>query len=522
MSVVLSMQDVGPWRKQLTVEVPAPAVEAETQRVVREFGQRVRIPGFRRGKVPSELVRRRFAKDIEREVIDRLLPRYWRQAQAESEIEPLLPPEVDEVRDLEPGQPLTFVATVETRPRVELRNLRDFQLPDPEIEPGELDVDKAIEDLRVRFGEWVPVERPAARGDLVNARLIDITEARAAQAVAEDQAAPAAGAPEAPETAATTTTPVSAEAALELEKAQPVEFEVGDERVWEELSLAVSGLAAGQEAAFTREAVAEPPATPAGTAPDPAAATATRPRRFKVEVSAVKERELPALDDELAARVNPELGGLSELRQMVSRRLREALVEERDEQRQRALLDQLRERHPMELPQGVVQREVERLAADYAESLARRGVRPEQLGLDWQRVREEVRPVAERRVHVRLLLDAIAEAEPVEVTDEEFERALAALARAQKTTTPALRKALDENGRLAALREQMRRDKTIRHLLGETPDAAGASGSTEEGGPPGVPGAAGDPGLPGAPESSADPADPPDPPNHPPGPEPVR
>ena len=83
MSVVLSMQDVGPWRKQLTVEVPAPAVEAETQRVVREYGQRVRIPGFRRGKVPSELVRRRFAKDIEREVIDRLLPRYWRQAQAE-------------------------------------------------------------------------------------------------------------------------------------------------------------------------------------------------------------------------------------------------------------------------------------------------------------------------------------------------------------------------------------------------------------------------------------------------------
>src|SRR5580704_5711573 len=179
MSVVLSMQDVGPWRKQLTVEVPAPAVEAETQRVVREFGQRVRIPGFRRGKVPTELVRRRFAKDIEREVIDRLLPRYWRQAQAESEIEPLLPPEVDEVRDLEPGGSLTFVATVETRPKVELGNIHDFQLPDPEIEPGELDVDKALDDLRVRFGEWVPVERPAARGDLVNAQITETTDAPA-------------------------------------------------------------------------------------------------------------------------------------------------------------------------------------------------------------------------------------------------------------------------------------------------------------------------------------------------------
>jgi trigger factor len=84
-----------------------------------------------------------------------------------------------------------------------------------------------------------------------------------------------------------------------------------------------------------------------------------------------------------------------------------------------------------------------------------------------------MRPHAERRVHSRLLLDAVADAEPVEVTDEEFERALATLARAQKTTTPALRKALDENGRLAPLREQMLRENTMRHLLGESPAADG-------------------------------------------------
>ena len=485
MSVVLSMQDVGPWRKQLTVEVPAPAVEAETQRVVREFGQRVRIPGFRRGKVPSELVRRRFAKDIEREVIDRLLPRYWRQAQAESEIEPLLPPEVDEVGEIEPGGPLTFVATVETRPKVELGNIHDFQLPDPEIEPGELDVDKALDDLRVRFGEWVPVERPAARGDLVSTQVTELplSPAAGSGSTADPRSTPVTtqgtgtdSEPEIRETPETTSATAAAPPAREG-KVQPVEFEVGDERVWEELSLAVSGLAAGQEAPFTREGAPSPaaPAAPDGAPPD-AAATGGGPRRFKVQVIAVKERELPALDDELAARVNPELGGLTQLRELVSRRLREARIEERAEQRQRAVLDQLRERHPMELPQGVVQREVEHLATDYAESLARRGVRPEQAGLDWQRIREEMRPLAERRVHARLLLDAVAEAEPVVVTDEEFERALATLAQAQKTTTPALRKALDENGRLEPLREQMRRDKTMRHLLGEShPGPAGSA-----------------------------------------------
>ncbi|MDP9121718.1 MAG: trigger factor family protein, partial [Acidobacteriota bacterium] len=89
MSVVVAMRDVGPCKKELTVEVPAPAVEAETQQVVREYGQRARIPGFRQGKVPAHLVRRRFAKDIEREVVERLLPRFWQQAQSESSIDPL-------------------------------------------------------------------------------------------------------------------------------------------------------------------------------------------------------------------------------------------------------------------------------------------------------------------------------------------------------------------------------------------------------------------------------------------------
>src|SRR5262245_27215762 len=167
MSVVLSLEEVGPCRKQLRVEVPAPAVEAETQRVVREFGQRIRIPGFRKGKVPSDLVRRRFAKDIEQEVKERLLPRYWKQAQAESSIEPLLPPEVDEVADLQPGEPLTFVTTVETRPPIELRNIQDFDLPDPTVEPGTLEIEEAVENLRRQVAEWVPVDRPAARGDRV-------------------------------------------------------------------------------------------------------------------------------------------------------------------------------------------------------------------------------------------------------------------------------------------------------------------------------------------------------------------
>jgi trigger factor len=420
MSVVVSVENVGPCRKQLKVEVPAPAVDAETERVVREYGQRVRIPGFRKGKVPAELVRRRFQKDIEKEVVERLLPRYWHQAQEESAIDPLLPPEVEEVQDLTPGAPLTFVATVETRPQIELGDLGGFNLPDPEVDPGTMEIDDTLDDLRKQLSRWVPVERPAARGDLVSGELTETGDGAAG--AAEDARAP-----------------------------QHIEVEVGDARVWEELSLALSGLAAGREATFSHRE-GDPDNGPE--------------RRFRVKVESVQERELPPLDDELAAKMGP-FDTVEALRSAVVERLRAGKIQGRDEQRQKAVLYQLRERHPMELPRGVVRHEVEHLVQDYAQSLAQRGVNLDQAGIDWDRVAEEMQPLAEKRVHARLLLDAVSESAGVALSEEEFESALAALARSQSTSTSALRRSLDEKGRLAGLRAQLRRDKTIRHLLGD-------------------------------------------------------
>jgi trigger factor len=440
MSVVLSLEDVGPCRKQIKVEVPAPAVEAETQRVVRDYGQKVRLPGFRQGKVPSELVRRRFAKEIDQEVKERLLPRYWRQAQAESSLEPLLPPEVDEVSDLAPGEPLTFVATVETRPVIELRNIDSFDLPDPEVEPGTMEIEETIDNIRKQMSEWVAVDRPASRGDQLSLQVTTL------------------GSPEHPE-----------------ERTDPVTVEVGDPQVWEELSLAVQGLSAGQETTFERRH--EHPAAEEGGAPE------VHEQKFRVKVDEVKERDLPPLDDAFAAKVNPEFATFEALREAVVVRLRQQKDEKRREARHQALLDQLRDRHPIELPQGVVRREVEGMVQDYAENLSRRGVDIEKAQIDWGRVGEEMAPMAEKRVHARLLLDAVADHRELAVTEEEFERTLAVLARAQGVSTPVLRRKLDEDGRLTSLRSQLRREKTIRTLLGEpdedTPAASGLT--TQEG-----------------------------------------
>src|SRR4051812_14756245 len=424
MSVVLSLQDVGPCRKQLKVEIPAPAVEAEILRVVREYGQKARLPGFRQGKVPTDLVRRRFAKDIDQEVKERLLPRYWKQAQAESSIDPLLPPEVDEVSELVPGEPLTFLATVETRPQTALGTPRDFDLPAPEVDPGTLEIEETIENIRKQMAEWVTVDRPAARGD--RARL-EVT---------------ALGSPEHPE-----------------EHTDPVQVEIGDPQVWPELSEALRGLSTGEEATFERRH--EHPAEEEGAAP------VVHEQKFRARINEIQERDLPPLDDAFAAKVNAEIKSFEALREMVVQRLRQQKQEARREARHEALLDQLRERHPIDLPQGVVRREVEGMVQDYAENLARRGVNVEKAPIDWNGVAQEMAPAAEKRVHARLLLDAVADERKIGVTEEEFERTLAMLARTQGVSTPVLRRKLDEDGRLTSLRAQLRREKTIRTLLGE-------------------------------------------------------
>ena len=417
MSVVLSVEDVGPCRKQLKIEVPGPAVAAETERVVGEYRKRARLPGFRVGKVPTNIVRSRFKKEIEQDVVERLVPRYWHQAEAEQKLDPLLPPELGEV-DLNLGESMTFTATVETRPEISLGNYQDVPLPDPSTEATSEEVDKQLEDLRRRAGEWKKVERPAGRGDRVVAE------------VNEGEGEP-----------------------------QKTSFEVGNERVWEELSLAATGLAPGQSSTFRRRA-----------------GEGEEAKEYKAKVESVEELELAPLDDELAKKVS-KFQTLPELRSAVETMIADAKKRERARQRENALLQALRERHPLQLPEGVVQQEMETMVREYAHQLAHQGVDLEKAEIDWGALGERARPDAERIVHSRLLLDAIAEAESIAVSEERLEALLAEIARERKSTPLAVRRDLDSSGRLASLRRQLRRQATVRHLLGE--DAGLESGLAE-------------------------------------------
>ena len=233
-----------------------------------------------------------------------------------------------------------------------------------------------------------------------------------------------------------------------------VQIEVGDANVWEELSLAVTSLKAGQEGRFTRR---------------PAEGSEGRPRTFRVRVEKVQERDLPPLDDQLAKRLG-DFETVDALRQAMEDKLRHDRGHERDAKRREALMEQMRQRYPVPLPEGVLHEESQTLLNDYAQDIARRGVDPQKSGIDWNKLGEQFRPHATRRVHDRLLLDAVADQRDLQASPAEVDAAVASIARSQGVGAEQVRKAM--GGSFEGLGRQIRREKAIQWLLGEEGEAA--------------------------------------------------
>lgn len=453
MTVVVSNQETGPWRRELRLEVPAEQVDQAIGRVAQEYARHAKIPGFRPGKVPRQVILQRFRSEIEEEVKEHLVPRAWEAVQETEELQPLVPPQLAEIGDLAPGAPLTMTVVVEVRPDIELGDVESFTLPEPPTEPTDEEIDQALDELRKERSSWATVERAATPGDQAVVEVREITE-EAAEGDEETGETPA----------------------------QTIEIEIGDDRVWEELSDAVTGLAAGESAEFSRDE--EQPAEAAADADEDdedegepadedteaeAAATRTVTRRFKLEVKEVKERELPELDDAFAGEV-ADFETVDEMRQAVADHIERQKEDHRRRERENALLDQLRERHPLTLPEGAVRAEVEDMLQEYARSLAQQGVDVENADLDWQSMGEQIRPAAEKKLHARLILDAIAKEKEVEVDPQRVYALVHQIAQQQGEDPSKVFETFSRDGRLGQIHADMVRARTVRILLGDEPE----------------------------------------------------
>ena len=442
MTVVVSKREVGLCRHEFDIEVPAGEVDAEYLRVARDYRRRARLDGFRKGKAPLDLIRQRFEESIGEDVSERLAPKYWQMAREEEDVHAMLPPSVGPV-EVVPGQPLRFTVTVDVEPEVDLDDGRIFELPEPETEPSAAEVDQVLEQLRLERSTWVPVDRSAARGDRVRGKVHRAAmEGADAQDAGEEQEHDDRG----PAT-------------------HDIDLELGDERVWPELTDNLTGLSAGQTATFERVEQED---------------NIERQRRYDVELDEVLERKLPEVDDDWASGLAASIESVDDLRENLRGQVRARKVEAAGQERTDALLEQLRERYPVDLPEAVVEREAFQMARSYANNLARQGVDLEQQQLPWEQMMEEIRPQAGKRAHASFLLDRIAREDAIEPTREDLERALEIMARARNTNRGKLRRELERDGGLEMLKIELRRDRTVQALLAANAPAEESGGTGEE------------------------------------------
>ncbi|HEY4579714.1 MAG TPA: trigger factor [Candidatus Acidoferrales bacterium] len=402
-------------RRELELEIPAAEVQKAVERVAKEFARVARIPGFRPGKAPVTLIRRRFADDIKGEVLQSLVPEQIDKAVKEQNLAPITQPQVDKVDFAENG-PLKFRAIFEVLPEVELGAYKDLEVEVDAAPVTDADVDKAIEEVRERAATLVPAEgRALADGDYAQIKL--------------------------------TGTPAGGGEPL---RADSVLCHLGGEETLPAFTENLRGAQAGETRRFEVQYPAE----------YPDAKLAGKGYSYSAEVLGIQEKKLPELNDDFAKQVS-EAPTIEELRGKVRQGL-----EAESEMRQTAavreqLLRKLTEAHDFPVPEALVQNQMDARLERAVRSLAAQGVDPRGVKMDWAALRQRQRERAVEDVKAELLLDGIATAENIEVSEEDSESEIARLAERSGESAAAVRASLTKQGALDRMKSKLRSDKTL-------------------------------------------------------------
>jgi trigger factor len=409
-------------KREIEMEIPADVAQKATEKVARDFAKVARIPGFRPGKAPIPLIRRRFADDIQTEVLQSLVPEYLTKALDEKKLAPITRPEVDKV-EFKEGEPLKFRAVFEVLPEFELGDYKNLDVKVDAVEAGDAQVDKAIEEMRDRAATFVPVEGRAAKdGDFLLIKL--------------------KGTPK-------------GENAGDPVEADNIMCHIGAEETLESFTENLRGTNPGDSREFESTYPAD--------YPDPKLAGKTFD--FKIDVQGIKEKKLPELNDEFAKEVAGEAGGvttLEEMRKKVRENLEAAKDAQQKSQARERILETLVKSHDFPVPEALVQHQMDVRLERTVRQLAAQGIDPRQVNVDWASMRARQHDRAVDDVKAELLIDRIASAEKIEVSEEEIDKEIAHLAEHHGgESAQALRARLTKQGALDNMKLQIRNNKTI-------------------------------------------------------------
>jgi trigger factor len=413
----VEVTDVEACKRRVAVEAPLELVNQQWESAYGRVQKQARLPGFRKGHVPRSLVKVHFADEVRREVAEHLIPEVYKQALTEAQLDPVNEPDIQDLR-LEEGAPLSFVAVVEVKPAIALAEYTGVEVEHAPIPITSERVDETLERMRDQQAEFNLVDRAAAPGDLV---IVDYT--------------------------------------LNIEGQEPstqtgYAFVIGDGSVMREIDEAAVGMRAGDQRDIgfrfpddhRREELRGKPGTAA------------------LKIVEVKEKVLPALDDELAKSMG-QFDDLAALRAEVQKQL-----ESRQEAEDRMALEDkivtaLLDRHPFGIPESLVMRQIAHQVEHARERMRRQGVDPDKVPWDYEKLIGELRPGAERAVRRALLLEAVAEREGLAATDADVDAEVEKIAQASQRPGPAVRRMMEKSGDLDALRRGLRERMTLQFLV---------------------------------------------------------
>lgn len=413
---------INPCERQISVEIPADVVAKQQKTILANYAKYARVPGFRKGKVPSTIIKQKFNDDINKDLIEQLVPKYFQEEAKKQNLAPISQPQVTHL-ELNEGQPLKFTATFEVLPEIDVAGYQDIKVEHEESSVKDEEVEAALKNLQEQNATYTNVdeERAIAEGDYAQVAF---------------------------KTEGTTD-----EAPVEMDD---VLVAIGGENTVKEFTENLRGAKAGEDREFN--------VTYAEDFGDQRLAGKTM--NYKVHIKGIKLKQIPELNDDFAKQMGEEFETLDALKT----RIREGMEHEKKHQAEHKVKDKLVEelvaKYDIPVPTALVEHQIDQRLDRGLRALAAQGLKAEQLKkMDMGRLREGQRDAAAREVKASLLLDKIADAENITVSDDELDKEVQALAVQMQQAPEAIRTRLEQNGALDRIKDRMRTDKALDWLM---------------------------------------------------------
>jgi trigger factor len=415
--------DVNETRRDLSIEVPTEVVNEAIGHAAAKLGKQARIPGFRPGKVPVNVIRQRFKPQIMQDVAEHLIAKAVGDALSEKSVEPIETPEIKDLV-LEEGKPLTFTASFDVVPSFDPGDLSTIEASEPSRAVEDDAVHQSLERIRERNARYEAVES----GGVEAGHTVVIGLERRGTDKEGKQG--------------------------DVDKHEQVNIELGAPSNPPGFDEHVIGMTPGASKSFTIKYPED------YAIPELAGGTVD----YTVNLKEIKKRVVPALDDELAKDLG-DFSSLEELRKRVREDLEHEAMHAAERQVRQDVLKQLAARVPFAVPPSLVDREIDRRLEDFARRLMEQRIDPRQANIDWNAFREGQRAPATEAVASAVVLDEIAKRDQIAVTDEDLDAELQRYAEQTGHSVASIRARLQKDGELGRLAAGLRREKTIAHVL---------------------------------------------------------